>query len=671
MKMFQKRSLDAVLKKVLTCALLLFAAQSIAAAQAVHVVNIVPQSRSDESRTDSEPNLAVNPLNVLQMAASAFTPDPAGGANAPIYISTDGGATWALNSIVPGNNAVSGTGDITLRFGSTSGVLYAAILRGDLAFQLNILRTANFTAATTMDPLVNRATDDQPYVQALSVLTGGVSADHVYVGNNNISLRLPVGNTASVDLSQDAATAPAPAGFTTTSVEPRVTAALPSPPPPPPPARRQDGPSVRTAIHGSGVVYAAYFGWRTFGAPNTSDVVVARDNNFGASAAPFTDLIDAMDRLAGVRVMTGVQIPALGTLLGNQRIGSSLSIVVDPNNSQRVYLAWADGANAAAYTIHVRVSTDSGQNWGNADIRSVTSATNPSLAVSTAGKLGFLYQRLIAAAGGGAGTWETHLELTTDNFVTAPKDILLHRALDNVGGAGGAGPLGDYNHLLSVGTVFYGIFSANNTPDAANFPSGVTYQRRANFTTQTLLGNDGVTAVNASIDPFFFRVTESFKIRCPLDPRHCSIVRKPPLDRGLIKLKCPLGSNLQECVVFDPLPRNCLIKFSCPGCPPGGLCPPFYNIYFEGLKNIWEVGLFDGKGEPVLYSVSPRGRGVVLTFRPSKENFRSGSIGDYTLAFHLTSKGKRGVEYPIRTSLQVRETPYVVAPGGVVNLSKR
>jgi hypothetical protein len=37
----------------------------------------------------------------------------------------------------------------------------------------------------------------------------------------------------------------------------------------------------------------------------------------------------------------------------------------------------------------------------------------------------------------------------------------------------------------------------------ANFPNGVAYQRNANFTTHTLLRNDGATPVPVSIDPFF------------------------------------------------------------------------------------------------------------------------------------------------------------------------
>jgi len=80
------------------------------------IVNIIPNSLSGETNQDSEPSLAVNPANPLQIAASAFTPDPMGGPNAPIYVSTDGGQTWVLNSIVPSRRI---TGDISQNFSGT------------------------------------------------------------------------------------------------------------------------------------------------------------------------------------------------------------------------------------------------------------------------------------------------------------------------------------------------------------------------------------------------------------------------------------------------------------------------------------------------------------------------------------------------------------------------
>ena len=50
----------------------------------LNIVNITPASLSGESNQDSEPNIAVNPEKPTDMVATAFTPAPMGGANAPI-----------------------------------------------------------------------------------------------------------------------------------------------------------------------------------------------------------------------------------------------------------------------------------------------------------------------------------------------------------------------------------------------------------------------------------------------------------------------------------------------------------------------------------------------------------------------------------------------------------
>src|SRR5258708_1970126 len=51
----------------------------------VTVVNMIPKSLSGETNQDSEPNLAVNPINPKQIVGTAFTPNPAGGSFAPIF----------------------------------------------------------------------------------------------------------------------------------------------------------------------------------------------------------------------------------------------------------------------------------------------------------------------------------------------------------------------------------------------------------------------------------------------------------------------------------------------------------------------------------------------------------------------------------------------------------
>jgi hypothetical protein len=96
----------------------------------VHVVNIILVSLSGETNQDSEPNLAVHPERPTDIVATAFTPALMGGSFAPIYISTDGGNTWALRTVVPGDDTLVGTHDITVGFATSGGVLYAGILNG-------------------------------------------------------------------------------------------------------------------------------------------------------------------------------------------------------------------------------------------------------------------------------------------------------------------------------------------------------------------------------------------------------------------------------------------------------------------------------------------------------------------------------------------------------------
>src|SRR5262245_28869548 len=96
----------------------------------IKVVNIIPQSNSGETEQDSEPNVAVNPANPLEIAASAFTPGD--GTNAPIYVSADGGDTWDIKYIIP----TPDIHDITLRFALNSNNLYSGIIADDASFEI-------------------------------------------------------------------------------------------------------------------------------------------------------------------------------------------------------------------------------------------------------------------------------------------------------------------------------------------------------------------------------------------------------------------------------------------------------------------------------------------------------------------------------------------------------
>lgn len=457
-------------------------------ASSIVVVNMIPRSLSGESNQDSEPTITVNPANPLQIAASAFTPDPGRGNFAPIYTSVDGGNTWTLKSIVPSSAADGSiTADITVAFSSSSNKLYAGIIR--LPFpgnrtRLNILRTDNFQSGTAMKVLVDRTGQgvDQPYVAATTVS----GKDRVYVGDNDFN---STPNTATIDQSMDGGKATKPS-FTSVRIESRTTAG-------------QDGPPVRPAIHSDGTVYAAFHSWRTFNSSTgagTADVVVVRDDNGGSGTKKFQALIDPNDNKVGVRVVQGTNFNFDG-FLGLQRTGGDVAIAVDPTNSANVWVAYNDdqGAN---YVLHVRRSTDRGVTWS-PDVKTIVNALNPALAVNASGTVGLLYQQLTGV--GANQRWVTNFDTSTTG--AAWKSTTLANTPANSPAKIFDPYLGDYVHLTAVAGDFYGVFCANNTPSKTNFPQGVTFQRNADFTKQILLDVDNKTPVAVSIDPFFFKVT--------------------------------------------------------------------------------------------------------------------------------------------------------------------
>ena len=472
----------------------------------VTLVNMVPQARSAETNQDSEPTIDVNPANPLQIAASAFTYDDLTGTrmlgpNAPIYVSLDGGLTWNVVMNVPSfAGAPFPTGDITLHFSETTkgttNVLYTGILHAP-DFNMRVLRSPDYRLPVPMTLLDTRVRNvDQPHTQAATVPSGpDAGKDRVYVGfNNGFGGVHP--QTATVDFSLDALIG-APA-FNLALIEKRSTG-----------TGGQDGFANVPAIHPDGTVYVVFYGWRSRTGATISDVVVVRDDKWATGPNPFTDLIDAGDGFPGLRVVTKITIPF--TIMGQQRTGASnLSIAVDPRNSSRVYIAWADQpAGSINQTLHVRRSTDRGVTWSN-DLLTVPNAISPALAINSEGKVGFLYQQL-SVPSAPAPRWETHFVRTTDPDATTfdSPGLLLANTSATAPTPTFQPYLGDYDHVVAHDRDFYGIFSASNFPDKANFFPGVIYQRFVDFTTHTLFADAGhQRRVPVSIDPFFFKVAE-------------------------------------------------------------------------------------------------------------------------------------------------------------------
>ena len=201
---------------------------------------MIPKSLSAETNQDSEPNIAVNPQNPNQIVATAFTPDPAGGDLAPVFVSNDGGQTWSLNTIVPSQGEM--TGDISVAFSPATNMFYAGILAmpspNSNDTLLKILRTPNVASTKPMQMLGKRIGVDQPFV--LAGVSNSGKGDRVYIGDNDLGVN---SKTSTIDVCLNAAQAKAK--FKALRVD-----KVGDP--------GQNGPQVRPACHSDGTVLRGF-----------------------------------------------------------------------------------------------------------------------------------------------------------------------------------------------------------------------------------------------------------------------------------------------------------------------------------------------------------------------------------------------------------------------------
>ncbi|WP_143136045.1 hypothetical protein [Burkholderia ubonensis] len=558
------------------------------------LVNMIPQTRSGETNQDAEPTITVDYNYNNRMAGSAFTWDnltgsPMISSTAPIYVSNDSGNTWTLAYVVPSElGAESPTGDITLSFSSVNsppalqtGWLYAGTLSSvGVGRPMTVLRVQDPLSGTTMVTLDTRTGKvDQPHT---SVLRSGAGQDKLYVGfNNGFNCTAPSGRSATLDVSQDGATA-APA-LALDLIEARNTPC-------------QDGYATVPAVHRDGTVYAAFI-HDSAGSPR---LVVVRDDNWGTGVSPFSDLKDPSDNVAGRYVTNVLNLPS--GRMGQNRLGvSNVSIAVNPNDSNLVYVAWGDSGGANRETIHVIRSVDRGINWSS-DLVTVTDALNPEVAINDWGTVGVLYQQLVS------GRWQTHFVRTTDGDATifdTPGTLLANQSASTP--ASTYDPyIGDYASLVGVGKNFVGMFSASNYPDKANFMDGVKFHREVDWTTHKLYSDSThTTEVPPSIDPFFFEIELSicsqfhpFCNICQLDPAACY-------------------------PIYDPWWR-----FKCPACT--------VEIFINPGDEISKVTMFDSNGHEI------------GQFKQLKENV---VISRITYTQRLTFQPQKGVSLLLKAEL--------------------
>jgi len=450
------------------------------------IFDIIPFQDSGEALQNSEPSLAVDPLDPTQIIAGAFP-----GVLTTYYNSTTGGTAWFLSLpfLITSDKSLAwktdGSGAITATLGFAS-----ATTDTDVGTEIKTFFEA--TGGTGFDsPSINTFNNghflDQPWVR-----TG--PSDHVYVGYNDISAAVG-GKQASMLVSTNGG-----ANYTSVTLD-RVGAGI------------QDSPSIREAVNGD-VVYAVFERLNTFverdanGNRYTSQVVVERSDNGGADG--FKALGDGVVAGTPTAVLAGPPVSDVNTplTLGQERVGGDLAIAVDPNNAAHVVAVWGDapGANGAGIVqLHLAESFNSGASWVQDKFvtSQATRSNQPAVSISSTGAIGLLYDNYDPAT----NKLSQHIVTTTNDFVTFTDQTLATET--NARPMNDGQPyLGDFFDLTSVGNTFYGVFSASNADNGTDAQfSNVIFGR--NFTGNSgtssfkLVDTDG-NSVASSIDPYFF-----------------------------------------------------------------------------------------------------------------------------------------------------------------------
>jgi hypothetical protein len=443
-----------------------------AAHATITVIDAIPNAASAETDQNSEPSLAVDPLNPNTMVSGTFSNGPSG----PFWRSVNGGTTWTSFGSLPSE-------DKSLAW-RQDGAAPLAVTLNVISFPPLVDTISTFQGgASNFGSAINTSGQqavDQPWIR-----TG--AGGQTYVTSNNFNAANAGGRTASIEVSSNNG-----AAYSPTIVLETVN-----------PAGGQDAPSVRSAVNGSSV-YAAFTRWGAGSAvtggdifPN-SQVVAVKSTNSGAS---FSSGVTAATTTGYFSTTNNTPLT-----LGQERTGSDLAIAVDPNNANRVIVAYGDRTAFGQLVLQVVESTDGGLNWVHKFSSTQLSpdrAGLPGLSILDNGDVGLLYLRYNPTA----NTLSQHFLTTTDDFGSFSDTLL--------GTESNASPtavfdpyLGDFYDLTSVGDTFFGIFSASNADNGtlASYPS-VVFQRDfigAPGTASFQLTNAAGAPVDFSIDPFVF-----------------------------------------------------------------------------------------------------------------------------------------------------------------------
>lgn len=395
------------------------------------VKDIATDALDQDDAGDTEPSIAVNPADPREIAIVAFSEPWGSDAKAPVWRSSDAGATWTKTFEIPEiASGFAGPADQKIAFTSDGRLVLAELgVDADRVIQNRIMREP----APQKQPLVIgiRYGDDQPHVDVDRV-RGSSCFERIY----SPWLNTKDASKSMVSVSGDGGTS--------------VTDVIAG--------DKFPNRTTRLAVSPSGSTYVLY---KTREGAVDADFehahfVVKRSDDCGATWPGLGT--------SGVSVHGVAQVVTYFTThFGNPAKGKTARA----RSSDGWIAAGESGLVAAAYVnkdasgfaqVFAATSSDRGATW---IAHRVTDGTHnsafPEIAVAANGALGVLYIDYDDA--GEKTVFRHHFARSFDNGVKWSDEILQAMDPSGLDNAGDGYLWGDYEGLTALGSTFYGVFT--------------------------------------------------------------------------------------------------------------------------------------------------------------------------------------------------------------------
>ena len=402
------------------------------AAQTAFIKDIATDANDPLNRDDSEPSIAVNPLNPNEITIVAFSESWNSTRGAPTWRSFDGGLTWEKFFQIPQpESGLSGPGDQKVAY-DANGLLYVV--------ELGYFPIKNFIyrqSAGPNDPLTPGVVygDDQPHLSA-DIFPGSSFVNRLYSPWLNFGYSQP---RSMVSHSTTGG-----ALVTNVPVYPPITF----------PNR-----TTRIAIAPNGKAYVVYKTRET--SPSGGfEGVHFRVNRSDDGGLSWNALGPNGVSVHGASLVQTIFTNTFGNTIKGKvaRARSSDAWIAAHPLTGDVYVSYVSKDASDFAQIYVARSTDEGANWSSTRATDETHhCAYPEIAVADNGTIGVLYVDYDDS--GNSTIFRHHFARSFNNGISWTGQILQSMDPTPMANARNGFLWGDYEGLTAIGDMFYGVFT--------------------------------------------------------------------------------------------------------------------------------------------------------------------------------------------------------------------